>query len=109
MTRQTWLPDDPTIAPGTRRDQTSGEWLSAEMKREGVSNKQLHGRLRLLGFDGGSNVISMWRHDATPIALETLPLVLDALRLPFDQRPLWATHFLHAQYPSLAGLLCPFG
>ncbi len=105
MMRETWLPHDPTITPGARPDQTSGEWICREMERGGITNQELYRRMRALGYSGYPNIIPMWRHDSTPIALETLPLVLEALGLPTERRQLWATHFLHAQYPRLAGLL----
>lgn len=106
MTRETWLPLDPSAPPGTSRAQTSGAWLSAEMARRGISNAELYRRLRTLGFRGGSaNIIAMWRHDRTPIAPETLPLILEALGLPPAQRQHWAMHFLHALYPNFASLL----
>lgn len=106
MTRRTWLPMDPAMPPGTRRDQTSGAWLSTEMARRGISNADLFRRLVRLGFRGGSaNIIAMWRHDKSPIASETLPFLLEALDLrPADQQ-LWAMHFLHALHPKLASLL----
>ena len=106
MTRQTWLPMDPAVPPGTHHDQTSGAWLSAEMAYRGLSNADLFRRLVRLGFRAGSpNIIAMWRHDKSPVAPETLPLLLDALDLrPADQR-LWAMHFLHGLHPKLASLL----
>jgi len=106
MTRQTFLPLDPADPVGCLTVQTSGAWLTAEMRRRRISNQELYRRLRAGGFIGTSaNIVSMWRYDATPIAPETLPLLLDALGLPASECRLWGTHFLHALHPRLANLV----
>ena len=106
MTRPTWLPLHPTDPPGLHKAQTSGAWLTHEMERRNISNLELYGRLRAAGFRGVStNIISLWRTDKTAIAPETLPLLLEALDMPFPNRQLWAKHFFHAQHPDLAGLI----
>lgn len=106
MTRATWLPLDPADPPGLHKAQTSGAWLTGEMERRGLSNRELYHRLQAAGFIGTSdNIISLWRTDRTAIAPETLPLLLEALDMPVSNRHLWAKHFFHALHPGLAELI----
>jgi hypothetical protein len=109
MARQVFLPLDPRGATGN--DQTSGQWLTAEMARRGLSNSEFFARLCRLGFTSTSgNIVSMWRTDRCAISLEALPLVLEALDIAPAERPLWALHFLRAVHPRfvdcLGGMPC---
>ncbi len=104
MARQILLPIDSRGTTG--QYQTSGQWLTAEMARRGIPNGELYSRLCRLGFASASgNIVSMWRTDRCAISLEVLPLVLEALGIAPDERPLWALHFLRAIHPRLVNCL----
>lgn len=105
MMRMTLLPRNPRCPLGQAAEQTSGEWLTAEMDLRGFSGIKLHRALRQHGFQGRSpQIISLWRTDKSPIGAETVPILLRALGLDRGEQQLWARHFLQQLQPTLAAM-----
>lgn len=72
--RTTVLPRNPRTPLGRSGEQTSGEWLTAEMELRGFSNIKLYRAMQQHGFQGTSpQIISLWKTDKSPIGAETVP------------------------------------
>lgn len=85
---------------------THGQWLCGEMQSRGITNIELFMRMSRLGFSGQSaNIVSMWRADACRVALDTLPMLLEALGMGEEARHAWVVHYMVAKYPALAPYL----
>lgn len=103
--RTTLLPRNPRSPLGRSSEQTSGEWLTAEMEMRGFSNIKLYRALQQHGFQGTSpQIVSLWRTDKAPIGAETVPILLRALGLCRGEQQLWARHFMQQLHPGLTAL-----